>query len=587
MNDTFRYIVAGVLIFFIILLQPIYLKWLGYGEHQELPVRHAPPVAVDDPSINNLHYEPASFHEQLKKTSPIKTSATPEKRITIKTPLYTTTISNKSGGSIINYELTNIEHDKYKYLGGYDDSGEYNNNIPVSMVLSNTNDCQPCLATYNINEEKYIYYNSPFEMSSSTASLLDTVYLGFRDNIQVDYLMRDELKKVIIKKSTIFYGDSFLSDHVFTINDVAFHENNIELVWGGGLRPTEQIEGEDVQYGSGIVSQGGETDNVQINNKEIKTSRHVYQGKTDWAAIRTKYFISALIPSSSSSFATLSAENISFGERKQTPLYSASLGFSSFGSSTENISSKIYLGPLDIDYVGQAGAGLDATMNWGWAIIRPISKGILWVLKFMHNTLKLNYGLSLLLFALLIRLITGPLTKKSYESTQKMQKIQPLIKKMQDKYKNDPQRLNKEMMGMYKKHGVNPLGGCLPMLLQMPLLMALFIVFRSTIEFRGQPFFLWITDLSKPDIVFNLPFSIPIYGSGVAILPLIMGITLFMTMQMSSATMDKNQKPIMYFMNGFFILLFNSFPSGLNLYYTAYNLLNFMQQRSIRSKLDS
>ena len=116
---------------------------------------------------------------------------------------------------------------------------------------------------------------------------------------------------------------------------------------------------------------------------------------------------------------------------------------------------------------------------------------------------------------------------------------------------------------------------------------SLFIVFRSTIEFRGQPFFLWITDLSKPDIVFNLPFSIPIYGSGVAILPLIMGITLFMTMQMSSATMDKNQKPIMYFMNGFFILLFNSFPSGLNLYYTAYNLLNFMQQRSIRSKLDS
>ena len=203
----------------------------------------------------------------------------------------------------------------------------------------------------------------------------------------------------------------------------------------------------------------------------------------------------------------------------------------------------------------------------------------------MHNTFRINYGIVLLLFAVFIRLITGPLTKKSYDSTQKMQKIQPEIKKMQTKFKNDPQRLNRETMAMYKKHGVNPLGGCLPMLLQMPLLMALFIVFRSTIEFRGQPFILWITDLSKPDIVFSLPFSIPVYGSGVAVLPLLMGATLFLTMRMSSSTMDKNQKPVMYFMNGFFILLFNSFPSGLNLYYTTYNLMSFIQQQSIKKRL--
>jgi len=203
----------------------------------------------------------------------------------------------------------------------------------------------------------------------------------------------------------------------------------------------------------------------------------------------------------------------------------------------------------------------------------------------MHNALRLNYGIVLLLFALLIRFVTGPLTKKSFESTQKMQKIQPEIKKMQAKFKDDPKRLNQETMAMYKKYGVNPLGGCLPMLIQMPLLMALFIVFRTTIEFRGQPFILWITDLSKPDIVFSLPFNIPVYGDGVAVLPLLMGVTLFLTMRMSSATMDKNQKPVMYFMNGFFILLFNSFPSGLNLYYTTYNLMSFIQQQSIKKRL--
>ena len=125
------------------------------------------------------------------------------------------------------------------------------------------------------------------------------------------------------------------------------------------------------------------------------------------------------------------------------------------------------------------------------------------------------------------------------------------------------------------------------MLLQMPLLMALFVVFRTTIEFRGQPFVFWISDLSKPDVIFSLPFNIPIYGDGVAILPLLMGLTLFLTMKMSSATMDSSQKPVMYIMNGFFILLFNSFPSGLNLYYTTYNLLSFFQQKGIRKKLSN
>jgi len=582
MNDTLRYIIAGVLIFFIILLQPVYLKWLGYDNTDTNPSTSTERAM---PAVNeNLRVNSENKHIEIKKSAATKTS-THEQKITIVTPLYTTTISNRSGGSIVSYELTRIEYNDYKYFGGYDDSGEYNNNMPVSMILSNTNACQPCLGTYNANEGKYNYLNNVFDMSTNMPAL-DTVRLDGDKSIKLDFLMRDELGRIVVRKSTVFYGDSFISEHTFSINDAMFYENNIELIWTGGLRPTEQVESEDVQYGSGIISQGGEIEDIQINSKDMVMDRAVYQGSTDWAAIRTKYFITALMPNAPSTFAMLSAENIAFGERKQTPLYYTSLGFSSSGSIVENISSKIYLGPLDVDYIGQAHAGLDATMNWGWAIIRPISKGILWVLKFMHHSLHLNYGLSLLLFALLIRLITGPLTKKSYESTQKMQKIQPQIKKMQEKYQKDPQRLNKEMMGMYKKHGVNPLGGCLPMLLQMPLLMALFIVFRTTIEFRGQPFFFWITDLSKPDVIFNLPFSIPVYGSGVAVLPLIMGLTLFMTMQMSSATMDKNQKPIMYFMNGFFILLFNSFPSGLNLYYTAYNLLNFMQQRSIRNKLD-
>jgi len=158
--------------------------------------------------------------------------------------------------------------------------------------------------------------------------------------------------------------------------------------------------------------------------------------------------------------------------------------------------------------------------------------------------LGLNYGVILILFAFMIRLITGPLTKKSFQSTQKMQTIQPQLKKIQGKYKNDSQKLNREMMKLYKEKGVNPLGGCLPMLIQMPLLFSLFVVFRSTIEFRGAPFFWWINNLSQPDTIFDLPFNIPIYGNQIAFLPIVLGISMFMTQKLSMATMDKNQKPI-------------------------------------------
>ena len=348
------------------------------------------------------------------------------------------------------------------------------------------------------------------------------------------------------------------------------------------MRPTEEKDNEDVEYGSGIIGQAGEIEDIQTKDPDEEISRSVYNGQTEWVAVRTKYFMSALIVENPGKYAVLSAGNVAFGGRKQTPVYHAGIGYP---LDIKYISSKLYLGPLDVDHLIKTGTNLDATMNWGFTLIRPISKGILWVLKFMHNALRLNYGLVLLLFALIIRLITGPLTKKSYESSQNMQKLQPQIKKLQAKYKKDPQRLNRETMGLYKKHKVNPLGGCLPIMLQMPLLWALFIVFRTTIEFRGASFVFWISDLSQPDVIFNLPFSIPIYGSGVAVLPLLMGATLMLTMRMSSATMDKSQKPVMYFMNGFFILLFNTFPSGLNLYYTAYNVLSYFQQRSIKRKL--
>ena len=579
MNDTFRYILAGGLIFLIIILQPVYLEWLGYDTG-----------AVSEKNLEIVDSESVVAATREKNITPsfesgsaaILTKQGPaESFITIVTPLYTATLTNKSGGSFTNYFLSSENSDELKHLGGYSDGGVFNPNIPVSLIINSEEDCMPCLAEYNDMDDMYTFINQPFTLLNYS-NRQDTIFLD-SGTIELKYSLNNNDGLALINKIVSFSANKYINEHYYEINDEAFeYSNNLELLWYGGLRPSEEKEDEDIAYGSGIISQAGETEDIQAKDSEKNIAREVFKGQTDWVAIRTKYFMSAIIAKDPGKYATLSEHNESFGNRKHTPLYSASIGYP---LNVSTISSSIYLGPLDVDYLSQTDVSLDASMNWGFAPIRPISKGVLWVLKFMHNKLNLNYGLVLLLFAVLVRLITGPLTKKSYESSQNMQKIQPEIKKIQAKYKGDPQRLNKETMALYKLHKVNPLGGCLPIMLQMPLLWALFMVFRTTIEFRGAPFMLWISDLSKPDVVFTLPFSIPIYGDGVAILPLVMGATLMLTMRMSSATMDKSQKPVMYFMNGFFILLFNTFPSGLNLYYTAYNMLSFFQQRSIKNKL--
>jgi YidC/Oxa1 family membrane protein insertase len=166
-----------------------------------------------------------------------------------------------------------------------------------------------------------------------------------------------------------------------------------------------------------------------------------------------------------------------------------------------------------------------------------------------------------------------------------MQTIQPEINALRDKHKNNPQKLNQATMKLYKEKGVNPLGGCLPMLLQMPLLLALFQVFRSTIELRSEPFIWWIKDLSAPDTIFYLPFHIPIYGDQVSILPILMVVSMFIQQRMMSpGAQQPQQKTMQYFMTAFFFLMFNSFPSGLNLYYTLFNVLTILQQKLIPSK---
>jgi len=211
----------------------------------------------------------------------------------------------------------------------------------------------------------------------------------------------------------------------------------------------------------------------------------------------------------------------------------------------------------------------------GWSVIRPISRITLAFMLFLHRFIP-NYGLVILVISLLTKLLFYRLTNKSLKSMKDMQKIQGQVSALREKYKNDAQKLQKETMALYKKEGVNPMGGCLPMLLQMPVFIALYSVLRSTIELRQAPFVWWINDLSQPDVLANLPFSIPFLGTTLSLLPLLMGVSMYVQQKMSTA--DPRQKAMTVMMPVLFTFFFYRLPSGLVFYWLVNNVLSIGQQ---------
>ncbi|MCX7835778.1 MAG: membrane protein insertase YidC [bacterium] len=358
-----------------------------------------------------------------------------------------------------------------------------------------------------------------------------------------------------------------------------------------GLYPTEDARataiakmiqtGEEYFVGShvwlGTPSNGT---HEEFSPNADKMEKFEATGVTLWVAQRSKYFLVALSPIKNG----LSVQmNSDIGpvpkwktQRVQITVPSDNLEY--------QYTTRVFWGPLKQSYVSSFAENLDIVMNWGWAIIRPISKGVLWILTTLYSVIP-NYGLVILVFTIIIKIVLWPLTAKQFRSMKEMALLQPLMQEIRTKYKDNPKKMQEEMFKLYAEYKVNPAAGCLPMLLQMPILYALFIVFRSTIELREAPFILWIKDLSQPEAIFYLNFSIPLYGSNVALLPILMGISQFyMTKQTSSP--DPNQKFMMYFFPIFMTVIFNSFPSGLVLYYFLYNIATMVQQHFIKGTTD-
>jgi YidC/Oxa1 family membrane protein insertase len=327
---------------------------------------------------------------------------------------------------------------------------------------------------------------------------------------------------------------------------------------------------------------GGEIETYSIDS-EGPSEEQTYNGSIDWIGVRTKYFFASVIPGDANTTGvTFSGKGIQ-AEDVLVKEYDPAINIGYRNTGADHY--QVFMGPLDRSVLKEYESGIDAIiMRHGWyeKTFRAISLPILSTLKFFYMFIP-NYGIVIIIFSILVKIVVYPLTKKSYKSMKEMSRVQPLLAEMREKYKSDPQRLNKETMKLYKEHGINPLGGCLPMLLQLPLLGALFIVFRSTIQLRGASFIPgWINDLSRPDTLFTLPFSLPLYGDQFNLLPILMAGS--MIFQSKMTMQDPKQKAMVYIMPIFMLLLFNQFPSGLNLYYTLFNVLTIIQQKITDNK---
>jgi len=307
-----------------------------------------------------------------------------------------------------------------------------------------------------------------------------------------------------------------------------------------------------------------------------KSKEELVTGNIGWFGYENGYFMSAVVPESpvKATFAGHMLQSGVLNGKFQTPPVKVA------PSETVTSSYLLYMGPHELEILKRFGNNLDKAVNFGWTDI--IARPLLYLLRFCYKYVH-NYGIAIILLTILIKILFWPLTHKSYKSMKEMQKLQPRLAKLREKYKGNKEQMNKEMMALYKTYKVNPMGGCLPMIIQIPVFFALYRILGDSIELRHAPFMLWINDLSAPDRLFHFVFKIPFMSppSGIPVLTLLMGASMFIQQKMTPTPGDPSQAKIMMFLPIIFTVMFINFPSGLVLYWLVNNILSIGQQYRI------
>ena len=475
--------------------------------------------------IQDASSEVRSHGDELN-TTPLETRVEE-----VETPLYRVAFTSR-GAQIQSWKLK-------QYLTQDEDDPQ-----PIEFVYPEGHFAGPVAMQVEDPAVSAILNTGLFEVSRDFERLDDVYPTG-----HLTFSYRNEEQGLLVEKEFTFTYDSYLVDvaiRVVGLDDavgVLLGTNFGMVEWGqgliGALGPAWMIDGALEK---------------ETPDPEIRRS-----GDVRWAALQDKYFISVIIPQGAQGvFAKSEADYVvTSGVEFPVEAEGSRLRF------------QLYAGPKQFDLMRSLGHGLEDTIDFGWfiygswSVVKAVAKPLFYVLRFLYEYTQ-NYGVAIILLTCGIKLLFVPLQYKSYKSMQGMQKIQPKIQAVQAKFKEDRERLNRELMKLYKEHKVNPVGGCLPMVLQMPVFISLFNILYMTVDLRRAPFALWITDLSIPD---------PFY-----VFPILMGASMVLQQKIMPTTMDPTQAKMMMLLPVFLTFLFLNFPAGLVIYWLTNNVLTIGQQ---------
>jgi YidC/Oxa1 family membrane protein insertase len=466
-----------------------------------------------------------------------------EKEVKIETDLYSAVLTTR-GGTIKQWELKNfIEKDKRITLVSPDAPIP-----PISIIpVTQSNRLPP----------KYNYFLSLDK---------DTIVLNNENKKETLTFFHIDPSGLTIKKSFTFYHNNYKVD---VVTEVIGAESYYVVL--GSRFGIYNEKGAWVHIGPVLLKDSEKIDIDRDNIEGISFIRRIagakskdevtHRGNISWIAQEDKYFTSALASLSGDKEVKIWRWGDEGTNKKKG---NVEIAYRVDGQRGEFL---LYAGPKKFEILKGLGVGLEHIIDFGAFSI--IARPLFWILKFFYKIIG-NYGWAIVLLTIVVRIPFIPLLNKSQKSMKKLQELQPKMAAIKERYKKDPQKMQREMMELYKKHKVNPLGGCLPILIQLPVFLALYKILLIAIELKGAPFILWITDLSAKD---------PYY-----ILPITMGITMVIQQKMTPSSMDPKQAKIMMFMPVIFTFMFLSFPAGLVLYWLVNNVLGIIQQFYINKK---
>jgi YidC/Oxa1 family membrane protein insertase len=467
------------------------------------------------------------------------------RRIAVTTPLYQAAIAT-DGAGIASFSLKNY-NDVVGPAGKPLDIIGFRSGRPLPLDVS-------------LEESQPGFPLLPVFSTDSPSSL--TVGKGEKTVVRLTW---ESQSGVRMDREFVFHGDRY----DFDVNLQIVNRSRETVRVRPGLELAQdyrgELSGDSYTFSGAVVDTRGKIE--QIDLKTIGKGK-VPKYPIRWVAADEKYFSLIFLPEKEWTLEKAALVG-------ETGIRLAAAGAPATLAPGESLreSGRAFLGPKRFDLLKQTGKDLEELVDYGWFSF--LAKPLVWLMN-ASNKVTRNYGIDIIVLTILIKILFYPLTQKSMASMKKMQDLTPVLAKLREKYKSDPAKLNQETMNLYKTYKINPLSGCLPMLLQIPVFIALYKGLLVTIELRHSPFLLWINDLSAPEHLWDIPVAG--YAIPIRLLPLLMGISMFVQQKMTPAAGDPNQQKIMLLMPVIFTFMFWGFPTGLVIYWLVNNVLSIGQQ---------